>query len=195
MEPTPMRRSRKAAACSHCCAKSSRRPKPRSSPRRSPARRARRCIIPIERSALALERTRMNDLLRDAAQRAAAYLDSLDTRPVRPDPAAAAALDALDVAMPVPGTDDARVLAELDRFGSPATMAMAGPRFFGFVIGGSLPVTLAANWLAGAWDQNTALYNATPATSRIEQIALRWLVELLGLPPETGGGFVTGATV
>jgi glutamate/tyrosine decarboxylase-like PLP-dependent enzyme len=72
---------------------------------------------------------------------------------------------------------------------------MAGPRFFGFVIGGALPVTLAANWIAGAWDQNSAFYNATPATSRIEQIALRWLVEMLGLPSETGGAFVTGATV
>ena len=83
--------------------------------------------------------------------------------------------------LPAEGTDDAEVLADLDRLGSPATMAMAGPRFFGFVIGGSLPVTLAANWLAGAWDQNSALYNATPATARIEQVALRWLVELLGL--------------
>ena len=64
---------------------------------------------------------------------------------------------------------------------------MAGPRFFGFVIGGSLPVTLAANWLAGAWDQNTALYRVTPATSHLEQLALAWLLELFGLPPECGG--------
>jgi glutamate/tyrosine decarboxylase-like PLP-dependent enzyme len=72
---------------------------------------------------------------------------------------------------------------------------MAGPRFFGFVIGGSLPVTLAANWLAGAWDQNTGLYRPTPATSFIEQIALRWLLELLQLPSDCAGAFVTGATV
>src|SRR5450756_1623091 len=74
-------------------------------------------------------------------------------------------------------------------------MAMAGPRFFGFVIGGSLPVTLAANWLAGAWDQNAALYNPSPAASFIEQVALSWLLELLKLPPGCGGGFVTGATM
>jgi len=74
-------------------------------------------------------------------------------------------------------------------------MAMAGPRFFGFVIGGSLPVTLAANWLAGAWDQNTAYYNATPATVQFEQIALRWMLDLFHLPPECGGAFVTGATM
>jgi glutamate/tyrosine decarboxylase-like PLP-dependent enzyme len=74
-------------------------------------------------------------------------------------------------------------------------MAMAGPRFFGFVIGGALPVTLAANWLAGAWDQNSALYNVTPATAKLEQVALGWLLDLFGLPAGSGGGFVTGATV
>ena len=83
----------------------------------------------------------------------------------------------------------------LDELGSPATTAMAGPRFFGFVIGGSLPVTLAANWLAGAWDQNTGLFRPTPATSFLEQVSLRWLLEILGLPRECGGAFVTGATV
>jgi glutamate/tyrosine decarboxylase-like PLP-dependent enzyme len=74
-------------------------------------------------------------------------------------------------------------------------MAMAGPRFFGFVIGGALPTTLAANWLAGAWDQNTGLAEVTPLSAKLEQVALRWLRDLLGLPPETGVGFVTGATM
>jgi glutamate/tyrosine decarboxylase-like PLP-dependent enzyme len=74
-------------------------------------------------------------------------------------------------------------------------MAMAGPRFFGFVIGGALPVTVAANWLAAAWDQNSALYEVTPGTSHLEEVALRWLTELLDLPPSTGAGFVSGATV
>jgi glutamate/tyrosine decarboxylase-like PLP-dependent enzyme len=83
----------------------------------------------------------------------------------------------------------------LDEVCTPATMAMAGPRFFGFVIGGSLPVTLAANWLASAWDQNTAFRAITPATAELEQIALDWLVGLFGLPTGTGGAFVTGATV
>jgi Pyridoxal-dependent decarboxylase conserved domain len=72
---------------------------------------------------------------------------------------------------------------------------MAGPRFFGFVIGGSLPVTLAANWLAGAWDQNPGLYAPTPATARLEEVALRWLLDLFRLPSECGGAFVTGATM
>jgi glutamate/tyrosine decarboxylase-like PLP-dependent enzyme len=83
----------------------------------------------------------------------------------------------------------------LDDYGSPATMAMAGPRFFGFVIGGSLPAALAANWLAGAWDQNSAFANITPATSTLEKVALRWLLEILGLPPTCAGSFVTGTTV
>jgi glutamate/tyrosine decarboxylase-like PLP-dependent enzyme len=78
---------------------------------------------------------------------------------------------------------------------SPATMAMAGPRFFGFVIGGSLPAALAANWLAGAWDQNTAFFNATPATAVLEAVSLRWILDLLGLPPACAGAFVSGATM
>ena len=74
-------------------------------------------------------------------------------------------------------------------------MAMAGPRFFGFVIGGALPVALAANWLARPGTRTPAMYNITPATARLEQTALRWLLELLDLPRESGGAFVTGATV
>jgi glutamate/tyrosine decarboxylase-like PLP-dependent enzyme len=136
----------------------------------------------------------MNELLRDAARRASAYLDGLATRAVAPDPATVARLDLLDIDLPQRGVPDATVIAALDAL-SPATMAMAGPRFFGFVIGGALPVALAANWIAGAWDQNSAYYNATPATARLEQVALRWLVELFGLPRSTGGAFVTGATV
>ncbi|MDR3386962.1 MAG: pyridoxal-dependent decarboxylase, partial [Rudaea sp.] len=83
----------------------------------------------------------------------------------------------------------------LARFGSPATLAIAGPGFWGLVWGGALPAALAANWLAGAWDQNSGLYSITPATARLEQTALRWLLDLLGLPATCGGAFVTGATV
>jgi glutamate/tyrosine decarboxylase-like PLP-dependent enzyme len=136
----------------------------------------------------------MNELLRDAAARASAYLDGLATRKVAPDRATIDRLDALDIALPERGVADATAIAALDAL-SPATMAMAGPRFFGFVIGGALPVTVAANWIAGAWDQNSAYFNATPATARLEQVALRWLVDLFGLPEGTGGAFVTGATV
>lgn len=137
----------------------------------------------------------MNELLADAAVRAQRYLDGLDKRGVAPTPAAVAGLRAFDEPLPEQAGDAADVLRRLDEIGSPATTAMAGGRFFGFVIGGSLPVALAANWLASAWDQNTGLYRPTPGTAYLEQVALRWLLDLLGLPAVCGGAFVTGATV
>src|SRR5690606_19760891 len=70
-----------------------------------------------------------------------------------------------------------------------------GPRFFGFVMGGSLPAALAADFLTSAWDQNTGLYNVTPGTARLEQVALRWILDLLELPRDAAGAFVTGTTV
>jgi glutamate/tyrosine decarboxylase-like PLP-dependent enzyme len=106
-----------------------------------------------------------------------------------------ARLRAFHITLQEESIDAERVLKELDEIGSPATMAMAGPRFFGFVIGGSLPAALAANWLAGAWDQNTGLFNSTPGTSSLEQVALAWLLDVLGLPKESAGAFVTGTTV
>lgn len=139
--------------------------------------------------------TDARQLLDDAAERGIRYLQSLDARAVAPDPAAVAALDGFEEALPEHSTDARAVLAMLDALGSPATMATAGPRFFGFVIGGTLPVTVAASWLATAWDQNTGLYATTPATARLEMVALRWLLAVFGLPAGTGGAFVTGATV
>lgn len=137
----------------------------------------------------------MNDLLQTTAERALGYLHSLETRPVAPTPEALDRLARLDRPLPDQPVAPETVLQLLDELGSPATMAMAGPRFFGFVCGSTLPVALAANWLAGAWDQNSALATVTPATARLEQIALRWLLDLLQLPPASGGAFVTGATV
>lgn len=137
----------------------------------------------------------MKEILADASLRAIRYLEGLDARSVAPTPAAVARLHAFDDPLPAQASDGAETLRLLDEIGSPATMAMAGPRFFGFVIGGSLPVTLAANWLAGAWDQNSAYYRATPGTACLEQVALRWLLDVLQLPPECRGAFVTGATV
>jgi len=134
-------------------------------------------------------------LLQDAAKRAATYLEEVSLRPVAPSASAVASLAALDVPLPNRGTDASTVLAELDAAVSPATMAMAGPRFFGFVIGGALPATLAASVLATAWDQNSARHDVTPGTAVVEDVALRWVVEALGLPRGTAGGFVTGATV
>jgi glutamate/tyrosine decarboxylase-like PLP-dependent enzyme len=134
-------------------------------------------------------------LLRDACTRALAYLDGLADRPVAPGAADVAALGRLDIALPGPGLDAAAVLALLDEAGSPATVASGGPRYFGFVTGGALPVAQAAAWLSTAWDQNAALPVMSPAASVLNSVALRWVTELLGLPAGTGGGFVTGATM
>ena len=137
----------------------------------------------------------LDTLLEDAAARAARYLDELPRRAVAPSPAAVERLAALDVPLPE-GPGDARaMLAELDEVVSPATMATAGPRFFGFVIGGALPATLAASVLAAAWDQNSARSDVTPGTAAVEGVALRWVLEALRLPAGAAGGFVTGATV
>ena len=134
-------------------------------------------------------------LLRDAAERGIRYLAGLDARPVWPTREDIEGLGRFDEPLPAGPSDPAAVLRLLDEAGSPATTAIAGGRYFGFVIGGALPVTVAAKWLATAWDQNTGLWNITPATATLEEVALRWMIDLFGLPPGTAGGFVTGATV
>jgi glutamate/tyrosine decarboxylase-like PLP-dependent enzyme len=134
-------------------------------------------------------------LLRDASARALTYLGGLAGRPVAPAAADVAALDRLDFALPGAGRDAASVLALLDDYGSPGTVASGGPRYFGFVTGGALPIAQAAAWLTAAWDQNAALSVMSPTASVLNRVALRWVTELLGLPEGTGGGFVTGATM
>jgi glutamate/tyrosine decarboxylase-like PLP-dependent enzyme len=137
----------------------------------------------------------MRKLLEQTAERAISYLENLGERSVAPSAEAVAKLAALDQPLNEGPTAPEQVINSLDEICSPATMGMAGPRFFGFVIGGALPVTLAANWLAGAWDQNTGLYTPTPGTSQLEQVALNWLLDLFGLPLDSAGAFVTGATM
>jgi glutamate/tyrosine decarboxylase-like PLP-dependent enzyme len=137
----------------------------------------------------------MKDLMKETMNRATNYLENLSERNVAPSREAVARLAKLNKPFPDQGLEAKAVLAELDEFCSPATMATAGPRFFGFVIGGSLPAALAANWLAGAWDQPASFYEETPATAFLEQVALRWLIDIFRLPSECGGAFVTGATM
>ena len=137
----------------------------------------------------------MRFLLEDTSRRAIRYLDFLDGRNVAPTPESVSGLDRLPVDLAQEPIDPKDVIAELDNIVSPATMAMAGPRFFGLVIGGSLPAALAANWLAGAWDQNSSIYDLTPGTARLEELALRWLISIFRLPQNCGGAFVTGDTL
>jgi len=134
-------------------------------------------------------------LLHTAAALAAEYLAGLPTRSVAPTPAALARLRSLDRPFPDGPADPTAVLQELHAVGSPATMATAGGRFFGFVVGGSLPAALAASWLAAAWDQDAGLAVLAPGAAAFEEVALRWLRDALGLPPDCAGGFVTGATM
>src|SRR5947207_5663647 len=108
----------------------------------------------------------MRELLVAAAERAIRYLEGLNERGVAPDPAVVARLAELAIPLPDRPIPADETLALLDSYGA-ATMAMAGPRFFGFVIGGALPATLAANYLAGAWDQNTGATVLTPLTAKL----------------------------
>lgn len=137
----------------------------------------------------------MEALLRNTAERAIDYLAGLEDRSVGPTAEAVRQLSALAGPFPDGPTDPAAVVALLDDVGSPATVASAGGRYFGFVTGGSLPAALAANWLAGAWDQNCAFTVMSPVVVALEGVALDWLRDALHLPAGCGGGFVTGATV
>ncbi|MEM7225664.1 MAG: aminotransferase class V-fold PLP-dependent enzyme [Pseudomonadota bacterium] len=135
-------------------------------------------------------------LLADAVRRAADYLDGLDERSVAAIPGASARLtDALAGPLPDGPSKAADVLAFLDDYASPATVASAGGRYFGFVTGGALPASLAANYLAGAWDQNAFSAVSSPAIAALEDAALRWVKEALGLPATAEGTIVTGATM
>jgi len=131
-------------------------------------------------------------LLAQAAERAQSYLASVNERHVGITEAALQTMSALGGRMPVDGQAPEDVLKLLDEAGSPATMAVMGGRFFGGVIGGSLPVTVAAHWLADAWDQNACLYELSPVSAYLEEVALAWLIDLFELPETAGGALVTG---
>jgi glutamate/tyrosine decarboxylase-like PLP-dependent enzyme len=135
------------------------------------------------------------DLLRHTVALASHYLDGVGERPVGRPIAAAGLRDALgDGPLPAAGEDAAVVIDALANGADAGLIASAGPRYFGFVIGGSLPAALAADWLTSTWDQNAFSYVSSPAASVVEEIAGRWVREVLGLPPEASVGFTTGAT-
>jgi glutamate/tyrosine decarboxylase-like PLP-dependent enzyme len=138
----------------------------------------------------------IRELLVDAANRAADYLEGLRLRDVRPRRGSIERLMAvLDGPLPDNPSRAADVLALLDDYGSPATVASAGGRYFGFVTGGAMPVTVAAQYLAAGWDQNCFSFVSSPAVACIESTALRWVKEVLGLPADAEGALVTGATM
>ena len=139
--------------------------------------------------------TNREALLHRTAEIAADFLDGLPTRPVGRPVELAALRAALDGPLPDGPSDPAAVVEALARGADPGVIATAGPRYFGFVIGGGVPAALAADWLASTWDQNAAMYAISPAASVVEEVAARWLVELFGLPTGSSVGFVTGATM
>ncbi|MFV1471952.1 pyridoxal phosphate-dependent decarboxylase family protein [Mycolicibacterium elephantis] len=136
----------------------------------------------------------MNDLLAEFAERAGRYLSGLQTRSVPPTAEAVEALSRFTEPLPERGADAREVLRLLDEIGSPATVATTGGRYFGFVTGAVLPAALAANLLAGVWDQNGAYRVMSPVAAHLEEVAMGWLLDVLGLPADAGAGFVGGAT-
>ena len=131
-------------------------------------------------------------LLRRTADLAARFLATLDERPVRASATRAELLAGLGGPLPEAGEDPATVLEHLAREAEPGVVGMAGPRYFGFVIGGSLPAALAADWLTSTWDQNAGIYVAGPSASVVEEVVGAWLIDLFGLPEGTGFGLTTG---
>jgi glutamate/tyrosine decarboxylase-like PLP-dependent enzyme len=133
------------------------------------------------------------ELLRAVAERAIKYRASLPDAPVLPTANPSALRESLGGPTPEHPSDPAEVVRLLaDAVEAGGLMAMDSGRFFGFVIGGSVPAALGADWLVSAWDQNTGLFAPTPATAVIEEVAGRWILELLGLPPHCSFAFVTG---
>jgi glutamate/tyrosine decarboxylase-like PLP-dependent enzyme len=130
--------------------------------------------------------------MRLACELAVSYLASLPSRPVGERATLAELRARLGAPLAEQGEEPEAVLRELAAGADPGLIGSAGPRYFGFVIGGSLPAALGADWLTSAWDQNPGTYSVSPAAAVVEEVAAAWILELLGLPATASVGFVTG---
>ena len=142
-----------------------------------------------------MQREQQAKSLYDQAQRYAfEYSDEALVRNVFPSGQALSDLRHFDEGLPQHSGDAKAILDQLHQYGSPASIAQTGGRYFGFVNGGILPVSLATKLLTDFWDQNTALYAMSPITSKLEQVCEEWLRQLFGLPDTTVAGFVSGTS-
>ena len=132
------------------------------------------------------------EVARNAAFR---YADEALERHVYPTPEALDKLQIFDEPLPETPGDASAIVQQLDQYGSPATIAQIGGRYFGLVNGGVIPSSLAVRWLTDFWDQNTPLYVTSPIASKLEQVTESWLKDLLGLPESTVAGFVSGSSI
>jgi len=133
-------------------------------------------------------------LFEKAMEHSLAYMQAAVDRRVFPSEEDVAQLAAFDENLQEGPVDPSEILDMLHRVGSAATVAQTGGRYFGFVNGGITPASLAAKWLADAWDQNAALFVISPVASMLEKVCERWLGDLLGLPDSTAAGFVSGTS-
>ena len=138
---------------------------------------------------------KQQDLFEQAKDYAYEYLDGIFDRNVYPTAEALAALNHFDEALPGAPGDPAEMLRMLHQFGSPATVASTGGRYFGLVVGSVFPPVMAAKWLSDVWDQLSALYVTSPIISKLEAVSEKWVVELLGLPEGCAAGFVSGSSM
>ncbi|MDQ1609514.1 MAG: hypothetical protein QOE16_2246 [Microbacteriaceae bacterium] len=138
---------------------------------------------------------RYDEVLDEAVEIAKRWLDGVFDRPIPPSAGIEQVKSALGLELSVHGDDPRDVIDRLAAEVEPGIMAMQSPRFYGWVIGGTYPAALAADWLVSTWDQNTAMRNVTPGVVAVEELAGEWVADLLGLPSGAGVGFVTGATM
>lgn len=123
------------------------------------------------------------------------YMDTINERNVYPDRAALENLKVFDEPLPSNAGNPEEILQMLHKYGSPASVASTGGRYFGFVVGGTFPPVMAVKWLADVWDQLSALYVTSPITAHLEAVSERWLIDVLGLPKRSAAGFVSGTSM
>ncbi len=122
------------------------------------------------------------------------YLDTIGKRDVTPTAESMKELQNFEEELPNQSCSSSEILELLHRYGSENTVMTTGGKYFGFVCGSSLPVSLAAKWLSDVWDQNCGLYVMSPIAAKLEELCERWVVSLLQLPKDTAAGFVSGSS-